>query len=52
MFLPLAKAKPKARCQWHMAIILATQEAEIRRITVQSQLRKIVPKTLSRKYPT
>jgi predicted P-loop ATPase len=32
--------------------ILATQEAEIRRITVQSQPRQIVLKTLSRKYPT
>jgi hypothetical protein len=27
-------------------------EAEIRRITVRSQLRKIVCKTLSRKYPS
>jgi hypothetical protein len=26
-----------AGCQWLMPIILATQEAEIRRITVQSQ---------------
>jgi hypothetical protein len=29
-------------------IILATQEAEIRRITVQSQLRQIVHKTISK----
>jgi hypothetical protein len=30
----------------------ATQEAEIRRIVVQSQLRQIVHKTVSQKYPT
>jgi hypothetical protein len=34
-----------------MRIILATQEAEIRRITVQSQPEEIVLKTLSRKKP-
>jgi hypothetical protein len=28
--------------QWLMPVILATQEAEIRRITVQSQSREIV----------
>jgi hypothetical protein len=27
----------KSRCQWLTSVILATQEAEIRRITVQSQ---------------
>jgi hypothetical protein len=32
-----------------MPVILATQKAEIRRITVQSQPRQIVHKTLSRK---
>jgi hypothetical protein len=32
-----------------MPVILATQEAEIRRIAVQSQPRKIVHETLSRK---
>jgi hypothetical protein len=32
-------------------IILATQEAEIRRIAVQSQPGQIVCETLSRKYP-
>jgi hypothetical protein len=32
-----------------MPVILATQEAEIRRIAVQSQLRQIVHETLSRK---
>jgi hypothetical protein len=34
---------------WLTPIILATQEAEISRIVVQSQLRQIVPQTLSRK---
>jgi hypothetical protein len=34
------------------AYIPSTQEAEIRRIPVQSQPRKIVRKTLSQKYPT
>jgi hypothetical protein len=32
-----------------MPVILATQEAEIRRITVGSQPGQIVPKTLSQK---
>jgi hypothetical protein len=31
-----------------MPVILATQEAEIRRVAVRSQLRQIVLKTLSR----
>jgi predicted P-loop ATPase len=35
-----------------MPKILATQEAEIRRIMVQSQPRQIVHKTLSRKNPS
>jgi hypothetical protein len=34
-----------------MPVILATQEAEIRRIMVQSQLGQIVHETLSQKYP-
>jgi hypothetical protein len=34
-----------------MLIILATQEAKIRRITVQSQPGQIVPETLSGKIP-
>jgi hypothetical protein len=36
-----------ARCWWLRPIILATEEAEIRRIVVQNQLRQIVQKTLS-----
>jgi hypothetical protein len=33
-------------------VILATWEAEISMITVQNQLRQIICKALSRKYPT
>jgi hypothetical protein len=43
---PCLKTK-KARHQWLTSIILANQEAEIRRITVQSQSEKIVHETLS-----
>jgi hypothetical protein len=35
-----------------MPIILATWEAEIRRIEIQSQPRQIVQETLSQKHPT
>jgi hypothetical protein len=35
-----------------MPVILATQEAEIRRIAFQSQPRQIVHKTLSQKNPS
>jgi hypothetical protein len=35
-----------------MPIILATQETEIRRITVGSKPEQIVHETLSQKYPT
>jgi hypothetical protein len=38
-----------AECQWLMPVILATQEAEIRRIEGESQPGQIVHKTLSRK---
>jgi hypothetical protein len=39
----------EARHWWLTPVILATQEAEIRRIRIQSQPRQIVCKTLSRK---
>jgi hypothetical protein len=41
--------KTCARCQWLTPIILASQEAEIRRTVVQSQPGQIVHKILSRK---
>jgi hypothetical protein len=39
----------EAEHQWLMPVILATQKAEIRRITVQSQPGQIVCKILSQK---
>jgi hypothetical protein len=45
--LVLVKNWYGARCQWLTPVILATQEAEIRRIAVQSQPRQIVHETLS-----
>jgi hypothetical protein len=47
-----AKIKcPSAGCQWLTLVILPTQEAEIRKIMVQSQPRQIVRETLSQKKP-
>jgi hypothetical protein len=45
-------SKNRARHQSLMPIILAIQEAGIRKVVVQSQPEHIVLKTLSRKYPT
>jgi hypothetical protein len=47
-YLP-ANVLHSARRQWLTPVILSTQEAEIRRITVRSQPRQIVHKTLSLK---
>jgi hypothetical protein len=41
-----------AGCQWLMPVILAIEEAEIRRIAVQSQPREVVHENLSRKNPS
>jgi hypothetical protein len=38
--------------QWLMPVILATQEAEIRRIVIRSQPGQIVHETLSQKNPS
>jgi hypothetical protein len=44
-----SKIAHEARCWWLTPVILATQEAGIRRISVQSQYGQIVLKTLSLK---
>jgi hypothetical protein len=41
----------RAGYQWLTPVILATQEAEIKRITVQSQPKQTVSETRSQKYP-
>jgi hypothetical protein len=43
------KISSGARHQWRTPVILATQEAKIRRIEVQSQLGQMVCETLSQK---
>jgi hypothetical protein len=48
----LKNISQQARHQWLMPIILATKDAEIRNITVWSQLEQIVCETLSQKYPS
>jgi hypothetical protein len=44
------KRQKAAGCWWLTPVILATQEAAIRRIVVRSQPRQIVCETLSQKY--
>jgi hypothetical protein len=46
---PGARIKIEAWCQWLMYVIPGTQEAEIRRIKVLSQPKRIVHETLSQK---
>jgi hypothetical protein len=45
----LLKDHSDAGCWWVMPVILATLDAEIRKVTVQSQPGQIVHETLSRK---
>jgi hypothetical protein len=55
MYVITVKKKRKltsARHQWLPPVILATQETEIRKITVRSQPRQIVHETLSQKNPS
>jgi hypothetical protein len=47
----LLRAMSLARRQWPTPVILATQEAEIRRIMVQSHIGQIVQEIQSQKYP-
>jgi hypothetical protein len=44
--------KKNSQAQWLMALILSTQEAEIRRIKAGSQPRQMIQTTLTQKYPT
>jgi hypothetical protein len=48
----LEKTPSQAMCWWLMPVILASQEAEIKRIKVRGQPRQIVCETLSRRNPT
>jgi hypothetical protein len=46
------KKKIQAWHMWLAPVVLATQEAKIRRIVVQSQARQIVCNILCQTYPT
>jgi hypothetical protein len=52
MYSSASKEVTIAGCWWLMLVSLATQEAEIRRIEVESQSGQIVLETLSQKYLT
>jgi hypothetical protein len=48
----MIKSSLRAGLWWFTPVILATQEAEIKRIAVQSQPRQIVRETLPQKKPS
>jgi hypothetical protein len=47
----MTRINPKARCWWLTPVLLASQEAKIRRNMVGSQPGQIVLETLSQKNP-
>jgi hypothetical protein len=49
---PKKEKRKQARCWWLKLVFLATQEAVIRRIVLQSQPRQMIHKTLSGKNPS
>jgi hypothetical protein len=51
LFCLFMKNQALARCRWLTSVILATEEAEIRKMAVQSQPGQIVHKTLSWRKP-
>jgi hypothetical protein len=52
VYLPKQNISSQAGRWWLTPVILATQEAEIRRIEIRSQPGQIVHETLSQKYPS
>jgi hypothetical protein len=49
---PVSKTKTEAGCWWLTPVILAPQEAEIRRLSIESQPRQLIHEPLPRKYST